>query len=560
MKKIISVLNTITVKSGGLTTVSLTRAKTFLEKGLDSYVVTTDYDKTSNKTIRSMRKMGRIQDGVEVINLYSWYASINMLKSSTDESTARNFYNQVRNKEVTRNKDSDSLQGYSVYTYNDHANNVFLTEILDDNEKLKWGILNLEGKLPLIFSSAKELHTHFLSELTKNSVNTVLISDQPVCCDAVLAVKHAHVFKVLTIHNNHFRDPYKLGSNVNDRYGNIISGMPYADSIVILTKKQKEHILEQYNDRGNLFVISNPLPNYHRDEHHFKSKNKCVAVCRLVPMKNLTDMIDGFIKAHRINQSLTLEIWGDGVLKESLQEYIKNKSADGYIKLMGYTSEPYKIFSEASMSLATSTFEGFGLSFAESLSAGTPVISYKTLYGPEEIISHGCDGFLVDDTNSLSEKILKLRENDELRERMGKNGIINMRRFSNENIIEKWITMFESIRNKGSVNSSAERNSVDFPNVAYNITGSAYGWVYISKGDVEKNRYKLSAGGNVQVIKVYSARGFKGEPNTLLEGDYQIESLEYLSEREDYRFKLRKGQCVYTGPLGMNSLKLRIKE
>lgn len=557
MKKVFSVLNTITLTSGGLTNVCLTRAGAFKSRGINSYVVTTDYISKLNVLIREMRRLGRLSDSLDVLNLYTYFAYENVNKNTLTE---RNLFSEKNT--VVRFENKDSLKDCFIYTYLDCMGKVFLTEIYDKNRIMKWGVLTLQGIEPFIFFSAKQLHAHFLSCITKEAVDTVIICDQPICCDAVLSVSHPHVFKVLTIHSNHYRPPYQQGNNVNDRYGNILSGMPYADSIVILTKRQKEHILDYYKDRGNLFVIGNPLSKNisDRKEYNIIDKNKCVAVCRLVPAKNLMEMIDVFIMAHEKNNNLTLDIWGEGVLKESLQDYINVNGANNFIRLRGYTNDPGKVFSEASMSLATSIFEGFGVTFAESLSVGTPVISYKTLYGPEEIISDGLDGYLVDDIHSFADKIVTIAENDKLRQFMGENGRRNMRRFSSESITDSWFEMFSCIQKRGAVNSLSHKDSISFADVSYNVTGSAYGWVYLSKEEVEKKRYNLSLQSNVQVIKVYSSKGFKGERNTLLEGDYQIDLLEYLPERNDYRFKLKKGSAIYEGPLGMKSIKLRIKD
>ncbi|MDI9221131.1 glycosyltransferase [Pantoea sp. EA-12] len=558
MEKIISVLNTITTKSGGLTKVSLTRCKAFLDKGIESFVVTTDYDAKFKSTISQMKDDGRIDRRVSVVNLYLYYAFANLFKSVVDDVVFHMVSSLPELKGLDREINRLEIKNTIIITYKDVNGKVFLIEVENADGEFLWGILQLEGRNDYIFSSRSELHTYWLEELCSDNKKTVLISDQPICCDAVLAVKNKNAFSVLTIHNNHFRPPYTLGSNVNDRYGNILSGMPFADSIVILTERQKEHILEQYQDRGNLFVIGNPLTKFERQENIKKEKFKCVAVCRLVPMKNIKEMIDIFVMVHGINASFSLDVWGSGVMQEELIEYVKEKSAENYIKFMGYTATPDKVLSQASISLATSTFEGFGVSFAESLSLGTPVISYKTLYGPEEIISDGIDGYLVDNQEDFIARVIELGNNDTLRINMGLEGIKNMERFSNEGIVDKWLEMFRDLEREGAKNSLRNLENVSFVNFSYNVTGSAYGWVYLSKDDVLSNKYVMIDGANLQVIKVHTEKNFKGERVSLIEGDYSIDSLEFIKERNDYRFKLRKGQFVYTGALGMKCLKLRI--
>ena len=63
--------------------------------------------------------------------------------------------------------------------------------------------------------------------------------------------------------------------------------------------------------------------------------------------------------------------------------------------------------------LSTSKMEGFGLAILESLSVGTPVISYDVDYGPSELIQDGFNGYLVPqgDINQMVEKVDQLLNN-----------------------------------------------------------------------------------------------------------------------------------------------------
>lgn len=72
-------------------------------------------------------------------------------------------------------------------------------------------------------------------------------------------------------------------------------------------------------------------------------------------------------------------------------------------------AELLQLYRLASICLSTSIFETFGLTLAESLSQGTPVIAFRS-YGPEDIIQQGINGYLVDDyqPNSMAQYILTL--------------------------------------------------------------------------------------------------------------------------------------------------------
>lgn len=554
MKQVISVLNTITVKSGELTRVSLSRCEAFVNKGINSYVVTTDFINNFNDTIDEMRCDGRIHNDVNVINLYQYYSVISKSENLSVQDIVKKMQNNPVELRISRTKkivDENKI----VIIYSNYKNESFMVELYDGKNNCIWGVLLLDQRDNFIYTSHEELHTYWLNELSNQATTTFLISDQPVCCNAVLNVTANNTYRILTIHNNHFRSPYKPGAFINDRYGNILSAMPHVDAVISLTHKQKEHILLQYKDRDNLYVIGNPLTTFNIDKNIQRDPYLCVAICRLVPMKNIKEMIDIFWDAVLINNKLKLEIWGDGDEKDDLQNYVESLGASGHITFKGFTSNPGIIFQKAAMSLATSLFEGFGVSFAESLSLGTPVISYRTLYGPEEIITNGVDGFLVDNRKEFINKIIELAGNTTLQHHMGKNGIHNMKKFSKENIINKWLSLFNTLEDKGAkincIGNKSESN--DF---FYNVTGSAYGWVYVKHSNqMEKC---LKNGRNILVAKVFFNKDFKGQKVEIREGDYKITSLEYIKERDDFRFKLSRGNNVYSGALGMRCLKMSL--
>ena len=83
----------------------------------------------------------------------------------------------------------------------------------------------------------------------------------------------------------------------------------------------------------------------------------------------------------------------------------------------------------------------------ESQSCGLPAISFDCPCGPSDVIIEGKTGFLVPlgDVKKMSEKILELINNEELRIQMGKQAAIESSRFSTEKISEMWKILLEKI-------------------------------------------------------------------------------------------------------------------
>jgi len=101
----------------------------------------------------------------------------------------------------------------------------------------------------------------------------------------------------------------------------------------------------------------------------------------------------------------------------------------------------------SSIFVLSSRYEGFGLVLAEAMAAGLPAVSFSCPEGPADIISDHIDGILVEseNTSKLAEGLLYLINHEEERRMYGNNARNNMKRYNKENIMQKWIRLFESL-------------------------------------------------------------------------------------------------------------------
>ncbi len=78
------------------------------------------------------------------------------------------------------------------------------------------------------------------------------------------------------------------------------------------------------------------------------------------------------------------------------------------LNFMSFKTHINEEIAKAELMLSTSKMEGFGLAILESLSVGTPVISYDIDYGPSEPIQDGFNGYLVPkgDINQMVERLI----------------------------------------------------------------------------------------------------------------------------------------------------------
>jgi glycosyltransferase involved in cell wall biosynthesis len=83
----------------------------------------------------------------------------------------------------------------------------------------------------------------------------------------------------------------------------------------------------------------------------------------------------------------------------------------------------------------------------EAMSHGVPCIAFDCETGPRHIITHNVDGYLVEKENpaKLAEAIEILIENEQKRKKFGAAAKENVRRFSSEVIINKWVNLFNDL-------------------------------------------------------------------------------------------------------------------
>ena len=80
------------------------------------------------------------------------------------------------------------------------------------------------------------------------------------------------------------------------------------------------------------------------------------------------------------------------------------------------------------------------------MSCGIPVVSFNCPYGPDEIISDGKDGLLVENGNTqqLSQKMEWLIEHESERREMGAQARLSAKRYEIHQIMAVWEELFKN--------------------------------------------------------------------------------------------------------------------
>ena len=106
-----------------------------------------------------------------------------------------------------------------------------------------------------------------------------------------------------------------------------------------------------------------------------------------------------------------LAVAGDGPEREALAALAAQLGVSERVRWLGLLPHPdvFRFLRAVDAFAMPSRYEGFGLAAVEAMAAGLPVVASK-VDGLEEVVDHGCTGFLVptEESEPLSRAIVNL--------------------------------------------------------------------------------------------------------------------------------------------------------
>jgi glycosyltransferase involved in cell wall biosynthesis len=167
---------------------------------------------------------------------------------------------------------------------------------------------------------------------------------------------------------------------------------------------------------------------------------------QLTSVKNIDSLIRAFKKVSDIFEDVKLVITGFGKEESSLKRLSSELGLEDKVIFTGFTDNPQFIASAYDIGISVSFNEGFPNTIVEYMSVGTPVIS-TDVGGVKEILIDGVNGLLTGfNPNEISESILYLIGNKELRQKIGRNGFKTVsENFTEEKMINELEKFFRTV-------------------------------------------------------------------------------------------------------------------
>lgn len=166
---------------------------------------------------------------------------------------------------------------------------------------------------------------------------------------------------------------------------------------------------------SKIIVIPNPAIVLDNSEEIVSKENIILYVGRISPQKGLKYLLSAFEKVIKSFPNYRLLIVGNGeeIYVSNIKRLADEMNLSNEISFEGNQTNISKYYKKAKVTVLSSLFEGFPNVLVESISLGTPIVSFDCESGPKDIIQNHVNGFLVPMLNveELATSIIKLIEN-----------------------------------------------------------------------------------------------------------------------------------------------------
>lgn len=285
--------------------------------------------------------------------------------------------------------------------------------------------MSLQGTIKERLSNEK-IEYYPVKALSLKSIRKMIVKYQPDIIHAhdytasmLSAVVHGNISVICHLHNNNlWIQKFDLRS-----IAFLLTTLCYKKILLVSASIENEYIFGHLI-RKKTITLGNPI-----DIQQIRNKSKEYSMhdYEIAFMGRLSEAKDPLRFITIINQ-LRKRGWkgkalmiGEGELKETVQEEIKNLKLQDHIFLKGFVENPYPLLKAAQLLCITSKWEGYGLMAAEALALGVPVVSTR-VGGLKQILNNTC-GIFCDSNEEFIMEIEKISRDISYRQKLSEGAL-----------------------------------------------------------------------------------------------------------------------------------------
>lgn len=224
------------------------------------------------------------------------------------------------------------------------------------------------------------------------------------------------------------------------------------DAIISLSNSWKQ-FFEQEVGAKNVYVVHNITPHVPQISRSELCKQRTIHIAfigTLCKRKGVYDIIQTIAnKREELAGKIFINLCGNGEV-EKVEKMIKENNIADIVKCKGpvVSSEIAQILKESDIYLLPSYNEGLPISILEAMSYSLPIIT-TPVGGIPEVVKEGENGILITpgDKEGLFDAIMKLVQDEELREKMGEKSYQKVQPYFSESVSKKLETIYNELLN-----------------------------------------------------------------------------------------------------------------
>jgi len=224
-----------------------------------------------------------------------------------------------------------------------------------------------------------------------------------------------------------------------------------AHGIICVSETERRHALSLGIPAHKLTVVQNglsPLPDPDRDAARRQlglcDRQICIGfVGRLAPQKSVGRLLAAFAHIAGNNPLVRLAIVGAGQERAQLRQSARQLDVKDKVIWTGEADGP-ALMAGFDIFVLPSRYEAFPYVLLEAAARGLPLVATR-VGGAEEVIQDDVNGYIVDDEEQLSSRLLQLIRDPDRRHAMGHASLDRATAFSVDRMVAETVTLYRTL-------------------------------------------------------------------------------------------------------------------